>query len=98
MDKSREEFEAWYKSQNLDNWLSIDKDDGEYLLDCTRHDWEAWQAARSPEFIREIESAAVECAAAVCLKEVHDSILAHDDRASDLDFELREWAKNNRKN
>ena len=61
MDKMREEFESWAKSEGicLANWYDI----GQYADTRARYSWQAWQASRTalvvelPDHVNDMDSA-----------------------------------------
>ncbi|EOT1204575.1 hypothetical protein ACNKCH_000923 [Cronobacter sakazakii] len=51
MDKSREQFEAWWEKEwcgeaPIDGWASLRERDG-YIDEDVNAQWEAWQASRA---------------------------------------------------
>ena len=48
-DVSREEFEAWERSEGMGEDLLRRDEDGYYIARLTRTDWAAWQASRAAE-------------------------------------------------
>lgn len=51
MDKSREQFEAWWEKEwcgesPMDGWTSLRESDG-YIDEDINAQWEAWQASRA---------------------------------------------------